>query len=47
METTPGREPMQVVELYQPACALDYGNTPCSAAIGVTGTRKCFNTTKI
>ncbi len=45
-ETTPGREPLQIVELIQPWCGLTYGSAPCTAAVGVTGDRKCFNTRK-
>jgi hypothetical protein len=45
METTSGREPLQILEIYQPSCANTYGTTPCTAAIGVTGSRKCFNGT--
>lgn len=45
-ETTVGREPIQIVELEQPWCALTYGSSPCTAAIGTTGERKCFNTRK-
>lgn len=43
-ETTSGREPIQIVELVQPRCALFYGSAPCEAELGVTGDRKCFNT---
>ena len=39
-----GREPIQIVEIDQAFCQLDYGVSPCTAAIGVTGERKCFNT---
>lgn len=39
-------EPLQVVELVQPRCALTYGSSPCTAEVGVTGNRKCFNTRK-
>ncbi len=45
-ETTPGREPLQIVELIQPRCGLTYGSAPCTAAVGTTGDRKCFNTRK-
>lgn len=44
--STPGREPLQIVELIQPRCGLTYGSAPCTAAVGVTGTRQCFNTRK-
>lgn len=39
-----GREPITVVELDIGYCSLEYGVSPCSAAVGVTGTQKCFNT---
>lgn len=45
-ESTPGREPIQIVELVQPWCALTYGEAPCTAELGRTGSRKCFNTRK-
>lgn len=45
-ETTVGREPLQIVELEQPACAETYGVNPCDAVLGSTGTRKCYNTNK-
>lgn len=32
-----------VVEIDIPRCSRTYGVAPCSAAIGVTGTKKCFN----
>lgn len=44
-ETTCGREPIQIVEIRQPFCALTYGVAPCTAALGITGDRKCFNVT--
>jgi len=45
-ETTIGREPLQVIEIEQPLCTLEYGVSPCTAAIGVTGSIKCFNGSK-
>ena len=41
-ETTPGREPVQIVEIVQPLCANTFGSAPCTA----TGTNdeKCYNT---
>ena len=39
-----GREPITIVELDIGYCSLEYGVSPCSAAVGVTGTQKCFNT---
>lgn len=41
---TIGREPFVIVEIDQDFCNLTYGIAPCTAAIGVTGTQKCFNT---
>lgn len=32
-----------IVEIDLPFCSLDYGSSPCTASIGVTGDRKCFN----
>lgn len=43
-ETTVGREPIQIIEIDQPFCNLTYGSAPCTAALGVTGERKCYNT---
>lgn len=34
------------VEIELPVCTLTYGEAPCTAAIGVTGEKKCFNTRK-
>ena len=45
-ENTIGREPLQIIEIEQPLCSLEYGVSPCTAAIGVTGSIKCFNTSK-
>lgn len=39
-----GAETVQFFEIVQPFCALTYGSAPCIASLGVTGTRKCFNT---
>ncbi len=39
-----GRQPVTIVEIDQDFCALTYGTSPCTAAIGVTGVHKCFNT---
>lgn len=39
-----GKTPVQIVELQLDRCTRSYGVAPCTAAIGVTGTRKCFNT---
>ena len=32
------------VEIDFPVCSLTYGTSPCTAAVGVTGDAKCFNT---
>jgi len=32
------------VEIDAPYCSLTYGTSPCTAAVGTTGDRKCFNT---
>ena len=39
-----GREPLQIVEIVQPRCVLTYGEAPCTAQLGVTGEKKCYNT---
>lgn len=39
-----GREAITLVEIDQPLCRNVYGVAPCAAALGTTGTRKCFNT---
>lgn len=44
LAVTSGREPFVVVELEQDQCRLIYGQSPCTAALGTTGTRKCYNT---
>ncbi len=40
--STPGREPVQIVEIVQPLCANVYGASPCTAARGAG--LECFNT---
>jgi hypothetical protein len=35
---------IQFFEIYPKRCALSYGEAPCQAALGVTGTHKCYNT---
>lgn len=37
-------ETLTYVELDIDYCALNYGTSPCAAALNSTGTRKCFNT---
>lgn len=39
-----GRIPTVFVELDMDFCANVYGSSPCTAAIGVTGASKCYNT---
>lgn len=39
-----GRESVVIVELVQDYCDLTYGVSPCAAALGVTGSDKCYNT---
>lgn len=34
------------VEIDIPVCSLTYGTSPCEAELGVTGTKKCFNSLK-
>lgn len=38
------RVPIQLMQIDQDSCSLDYGVAPCAASIGVTGSIKCFNT---
>lgn len=39
-----GRIPFVFVELYLTSCSRVYGSGLCTAAVGVTGDQKCFNT---
>lgn len=39
-----GRRPVTIVEITVPSCSRTYGVLPCTAAIGVSGLKKCFNT---
>ena len=41
-ETTPGREPIQIVEIQQPICTNVFGSSPCTAS-GANDV-KCYNT---
>jgi hypothetical protein len=41
-----GRQPAIVLEMDCDTCSRVYGTAPCTAAIGVTGTQRCFNTKK-
>lgn len=40
------RKPLQIVEIDVDYCTRTYGSGLCSAALGVTGQAKCFNTFK-
>lgn len=37
------REPFQYIEIDVDYCGLTYGTAPCTAALGTTGQKKCFN----
>lgn len=39
-------EPVQIVEVDIDYCTLSYGTGACTAILGTTGVRKCFNTFK-
>lgn len=39
-----GRIPVVFVELDMDYCTRTYGSSPCTAAVGVTGAAKCYNT---
>jgi hypothetical protein len=41
-----GREPIAIIQIDQDFCSLVYGESPCTAEIGVTGDKKCYNTRK-
>lgn len=38
------RQTFQIVEVDYDRCTRTYGSAPCTAALGTTGERKCFNT---
>jgi len=38
------RELIQIVEIDIERCSLTYSNSPCTAVLGTTGVRKCYNT---
>lgn len=40
------RNLIQVVEIDIERCSLSYGNAPCTAVLGTSGVRKCYNTFK-
>lgn len=44
LKVLPGKEAVQFVELDMESCSLTYGTAPCTAAIGTTGSDRCFNT---
>ncbi len=37
------RELLQIVEFDIERCSLTYGSSPCTAVLGTTGVRKCYN----
>jgi len=41
-----GREPIAIIQIDQDFCKLEYGQAPCNAEVGVTGSQKCYNTRK-
>ena len=43
-QQTLGKEPITVVVIQADACSLTYGVPACTAAVGVTGDEKCYNT---
>ena len=45
-EETAGRQPLILVEVDYDFCNLEYGTSPCTASLGVSGIRKCYNTRK-
>lgn len=38
-----GRERIDIIEIDLEKCALTYGTSPCTAAVGTTGSEKCKN----
>lgn len=38
------RKPIQIVEIDIDYCSLTYASAPCTAVLGTTGVRKCYNT---
>lgn len=40
------RQLIQIVEIDITRCSLTYGSSPCTAVLGSTGVRKCYNTFK-
>lgn len=45
LKQTAGARPQTIVELVLQQCQLNYGEAPCTAAVGVTGGDKCYNCT--
>lgn len=43
MPTTNDTKPLRYAELVLKACSHTYGVAPCTAALGVTGNHKCYN----
>ncbi len=39
-----GKETLTLFEIDQPLCPLVYSEAPCTASLGTTGNKKCFNT---
>ena len=39
-----GKNPLTVIVIQADSCSLDYGVSPCTAEIGVTGDEKCYKT---
>lgn len=39
-----GKALVYLVEIASPRCTREYGTAPCAAAVGVTGSQKCFKT---
>lgn len=39
-----GKTAVQIIELHMARCVRSYGVAPCTAAIGTTGTDRCYNT---
>ena len=44
LKQLPGKEAVQFIELSMETCSRTYGSAPCVAAVGTTGTDRCFNT---
>jgi len=44
LRATSGRQPFTFIEIHMDSCDNTYGSSPCTAAVGTTGVRKCYNT---